>query len=81
MMIRKQRVNISESQRLEKALEMIEDISTFAQTTDPERDWKQSYRAVIDIYEIIHSIRAPGCRKNHIKWVNKIDEAIIAEAR
>lgn len=69
-------MKITEQQRLDMALEMIEEISTYAQSQDPKRDWKESQEAVWGIYGIIHSIRSPWCRKNHPKWCRKIDDAI-----
>ena len=51
-----------------QALEAIEEISADAQSTDPKRDWKESYGAVCRIYQIAHWVRAPKCRKNHRGW-------------
>jgi hypothetical protein len=67
--------------RQRKGLEMIEEIAANAQTTAPKRDWKESQEAVCKIYEIIHSLRAPRCRKNHPGWGKAIDAAIRAEMR
>ena len=72
-------MRITEAERTRVALELIEDISADAQLLDPKRDWKQSYRAVIKIYQLVHSVRAPGCRENHPKWIRPIDAAIKAE--
>lgn len=65
--------------RLIKGLEMIEEISADAQSLDPKRDWKDSYDGIIEIYQIVHSLRAPKCRKNHVDWVELIDNAIRSE--
>lgn len=67
---------ISEDERLDKALEMIEEISVHAQTLHPKDFWKESAQAVSKIYEIIHSIRTPKCRKNHPRWCKQIDDAL-----
>ncbi len=72
---------ISEADRLGMAMEMIEEVSADAQSTDPKRDWKESQDAVCYIYELAHAARAPKCRKNHPGWAKKIDAAIIAERR
>ncbi len=55
-----------------KAMEMIEEISADAQTTHPQKRWKESYEAVCRIYQLAHSIRAPRCRKNHPDWHQEI---------
>ena len=55
---------------------MIEEISADAQSLDPKRDWKESQKAVCEIYEVIHSIRSPACRKNHPRWIGEIYKAI-----
>ncbi len=67
------RNRISEAERTEKALEMIEEVSADAQSLDPKRDWKQSQEAVCRVYELVHSIRCPKCRKNHPRWYMQID--------
>lgn len=72
-------VRITESQRTKKALEMIEQASSDAQSTDPKRDWESSQDAIYTIYELVHSIRSPECRCNHPDWVEQIDDAIRAE--
>mgnify|MGYP001571949895 CR=1 FL=1 len=69
-------MRITEAMRKTMAWEMIEEISTHAESLDPKRDWKESQEAVCDIYKIAHSIRSPGCRKNHPDWSDKIDAAI-----
>lgn len=69
-------MKITEEMRLNKALEMIEEVSANAQSTNPKRDWKDSHSAICEIYEIVHSIRAPGCRKNHPDWCERIDDEI-----
>lgn len=69
-------MRVTEKQRLTMALEMIEEITADAQSLHPEAEWKQSAEAVGKIYEIVHSIRAPKCRKNHPKWVKQIDDAV-----
>ena len=56
---------------------MIEEASADAQSLDPKRDWERSHDAVCEIYEIIHSIRAPDCRKNHPKWIGRIFKTIL----
>ena len=70
-------MKITEAMRLRTALELIEETSTCAQSTDPQRDWKESQEAICKIYEIVHSIRSPECRKNHTDWVKQIDDAIL----
>ncbi len=72
-------MKISEQVRTSMGLEMIEDIATCAQSTDPKRDWKKSHDAVCKIYEIVHSIRSVACRKNHPQWCQQIDDAIVGE--
>lgn len=74
-------MKISEEQRLATALEMIEEISTHAQSTNPERDWKSSQEAVCRIYKIVHSIRSLMCRKNHPLWLKEIDEEVKKKLR
>lgn len=74
-------MRITEAMRLKKALEIVEEASSDAQSLDPKRDWKESQNAVCLIYEIIHSIRAPKCRKNHMEWVKQIDNAIKQEKK
>lgn len=65
-----------EKARLEKGLELIELISSYAQTTDPKRAWKESYDAIISIYQLVHTLRMPACRKNHQDWIKPIDDAL-----
>ena len=60
------------------AVEMIEEESADAQSTDPKRDWKRSHEAVCRVYEIAHSLRSIECRKNHPSWSDSIDAAIRA---
>lgn len=72
-------MKISEKMRTKKAIEMIEDISSNEQTTNPKRDWKNTYNGLVKIYEIIHSIRSPKCRKNHPSWSDQIDQEIVLE--
>jgi len=74
-------MRITERQRLAMALEMIEEISADAQSVSPRREWKESQDAVCLIYELVHSIRSPGCRKNHPEWAKKIDDAIKARRK
>ena len=74
-------MKITERMRLKKALQMIEEISADAQSTDPKRSWKQSHKAVCEIYEIVHTITTPECRHNHPEWTNKIDDAIRSDVR
>lgn len=74
-------MKITEGARAKKALEMIEEISVDAQSTNPQRDWKRSQDAVCEIYRLVHSIRSPGCRKNHKQWCLKIDTAIRAASQ
>ena len=71
--------NITDSDRLEMGLEMIEEISADAQSLNPKRDWKKSQEAVCEVYRIVHSLRSPACRKNHKDWSDKIDAAIKAD--
>ena len=70
---------ITEGQRTIKALEMIEEISADAQSTDPKRDWEQSHDAICAIYRVVHSIRSPKCRPNHPSWCKQIDKAIVSD--
>lgn len=74
-------MKITEAMRLKAALEMIEEISSYAQSTDPRRDWDDSHKAVCEIYQIIHSIRALNCRKNHLDWVERIDAFITKQRK
>jgi len=69
-------MRITEAMRKTMAWEMIEEIATHAQSLHPRRDWKESQKAVCDIYRIAHSIRSPGCRKNHPDWCVDIDAAV-----
>ena len=72
---------ITDRMRRDYALDIIEDISTYAQSTDPKRDWKKSQEAVCQIYRIAHTILLPKCRKNHAQWSDQIDAAIKSERR
>ena len=74
-------MKITEAMRTKQALEMIEEASTYAQSLTPERDWKESHDAINLIYTIVHSIRSPECRKNHPKWSDRIDKAIMASRK
>ena len=67
---------ISEAERTRKGLEMIEEIAADAACMDPKRS-----NAVDAIYRIAHTIRVPGCRKNHAGWVGEIDAAIRASRK
>lgn len=71
-------MKITEPMRLTKALEMIEEASSDAQSTNPRRDWRSTHNALCYVYEIIHSVRSPKCRKNHPAWTEEIDRAIRA---
>lgn len=66
-------MRVTEKNRLAVALLAIEEISADAQSTDPERDWKASQDAVCKIYEVVHVINAPKCRKNHPEWTKMLD--------
>lgn len=72
-------MKITESSRKRAAWELVEKISTYAQSLNPKRDWEQSYKAVVKTYQIAHSIRAPQCRKNHPDWIKEVDDVIRAE--
>lgn len=72
---------ITESDRRRVAWEMIEEISSNAQSTCPKETWQESHDAVCEIYMIAHAIRAIKCRKSHPSWCNKIDDAVLAERR
>lgn len=74
-------MKITESMRREMAWEMVEEISTHAESLDPKRDWEESQDAVVAIYKIAHSIRSIGCRKNHAAWSDSIDAAIRASRK
>ena len=72
---------ITDRMRRDYALDIIEDISTYAQSTDPKRDWKKSQDAVCQIYRIAHTILIPKCRKNHPRWTGELDAAVRARLR
>ena len=72
---------ITEAMRRKMAWELVEEISTHAQSTDPQRDWKDSHDAICNVYRIAHAIRLIGCRKNHPKWCDAIDAAIRAKRK
>lgn len=74
-------MKITERMRLNKALEMIETISSDCQSTQPQKTWKESHEGICQIYEVVHSIRAPKCRRNHPDWCAQIDEAIAEEKK
>jgi len=74
-------MKITEAMRRKMAWEMIGEISTHAQSTDPKRDWQESQEAVCAIYRIVHSIDAPSCRKNHGDWLKPVDAAIRREKK
>ena len=71
-------MKITEKMRIKTALEMIEDISSDAQSTCPKKTWQTSHDAVCEIYKLVHSLRSIGCRKNHPAWLEKIDAGVMA---
>ena len=74
-------MKITEAARKRMAWEMVEEISTDAESLNPRKTWRRSHEAVCLIYELAHSIRSPKCRKNHPAWVEKIDAAIRSSRR
>ena len=67
---------ITERMRLEMGLEMIEEQTDACCTMSPRKNWRQAHAALCKIYEIVHSINSPKCRKNHPEWCAQIDDAI-----
>jgi hypothetical protein len=72
---------LSEREILVAGLEMIEEVSADAQSLHPQEDWKESQDAVCFIYELVHTIRTPGCRKNHPEWLKNIEAKVRADRR
>lgn len=68
---------VTDGERLKFGLELVDEIAAYAQSTNPERDWDQTHKAVCDIYEVTHSILSPDCRKNHPEWIAKLDAYIL----
>lgn len=64
----------TEAERCKVGLEMIEDISASAQSAHPEDEGERIHTAICAIYEIIHTLRSPACRKNHPKWLEQLDK-------
>ena len=71
-------MKITERARRRMAFLLIEEISTYAQSTDPKRDWKESGEAINRIYRLAHTINNPGCRKNHPAWTSDLDREVRA---
>lgn len=76
-------MKITESMRLKKGLEMIEEATADGQSIDPELkgEGTRMHKELCRAYEIVHSLRAPKCRKNHQRWWKQIDAAILAEMK
>lgn len=68
---------ISEEDRTEMALKLIDEITANEQGTEDT----PTNRAFGNIYRLAHSVLSPECRKNHPEWVRVIDKAIRAEAK
>ena len=67
---------ITEMERLEGGLDLVYEISCCAQSPNPERDWKSAHDGICKIYRILHTIKSPGCRKNHPDWTEELDAMI-----
>lgn len=69
-------MKITEAARRRTAWEVVEEVATHAESLNPKRDWEESHDAVVAIYQIAHSIRTPKCRKNHPKWIDRVNAAV-----
>ena len=66
----------SDKERRRRILGVVYDESMYAQSTNPKKDWKQSHDAVCKIFQMIHVVLVPKCRKNHPEWTKELDSAM-----
>lgn len=66
---------------LSAAMEVIEQITSNAQSIEPKRDWKESQEAINAAFRIAHAARKPSCMSAHPDWGDPIDAAMSQQRR